>query len=217
MTIRIMLADDHAILRDGIRILLESQALFQVVGAVGDGATAVRLAAELQPDVVLMDISMPDLNGIEATRRIVATCPATRVIALSVHTSRNFVSEMFKAGASAYLPKSAGGSELATAIRTVVKGQVYLSPEVTGAFVESLIREKPIEAKSTFSELTSREREVLQLVAEGRTTKDIAALLHLSAKTVESYRAQIMNKLGVHTVAGLTKFAVRDGLTSPEP
>jgi DNA-binding NarL/FixJ family response regulator len=217
MKIRILLVDDHAILREGLRILLESQNGFQVVGEASDGVSAIQLAVDLAPDVVIMDISMPDLNGIEATRRIVATCPATRVIALSVHTSRNFVSEMFKAGASAYLPKSAGGSELATAIRTVIKGQVYLSPEVTGAFVESLVREKPPKAKSTFSELTSREREVLQLVAEGRTTKDIASLLHLSAKTVESYRAQIMNKLGVHTIAGLTKFAVRDGLTSPEP
>ena len=217
MKIRILLVDDHAILREGLRILLESQNVFQVVGEASDGMSAIQLAVDLAPDVVIMDISMPGMYGVEATRRIVAKCPDTRVIALSMHSTRNFVSEMLKAGACGYLLKRATGSELVTAIQIVMKGQVYLSPDVAGTFVEVLIRDKPTETKSALSELTAREREVLRLVAEGRTTKEIATLLRVTAKTIDSHRAQIMDKLGIHGIAGLTKLALHEGLISSEP
>jgi DNA-binding NarL/FixJ family response regulator len=214
---RILLVDDHAILRDGLRNLLETQQDLDVVGEASDGRTAVERVAELSPDVVIMDITMPDLNGIEATRKIVAGGSGAKVIALSMHSNRAFLADMLKAGASGYLMKTSSGAELLTAIRTVAGGQVYLGQEVTQAVVTDYVRHVPAGHDAAFATLTPRERQVLQLVAEGRTTKDIAARLSVSVKTIETHRSQIMDRLRIHSVARLTKFAIQEGLTSPEP
>jgi DNA-binding NarL/FixJ family response regulator len=217
--IRVLLADDHQIMREGLRTLLEKQPGIEVIGEAADGRTAVRLASELAADVVVMDITMPDLNGIEATRMIIAEREGVprRVIALSMHSNRRFMAEMLKAGASGYLLKEGTGQELVSAIRTVASGQTYLSPKVTESFVEDYVRHVPTDRSTAFASLTPREREVLQLVAEGKTTKEIAGCLHVSVKTIEAHRAQIMDKLQIHSIAGLTKFAVHEGLTSSEP
>jgi DNA-binding NarL/FixJ family response regulator len=217
MSIRVLLVDDHAILREGVRRLLEMQGDLEVVGEAADGVAAVEMATALTPHVVVMDIAMPELNGIEATRRIVARCPGVRVIALSIHSNRAFMAEMLRAGAAGYLVKTATCAELVWAIHAVFNGQVYLSPAISGAVVDGFVRHVPADRTAAFSALSPREREVLQLVAEGRTTKLIAARLHVSAKTVEAHRAQIMGKLHIHSIAGLTKFAVHEGITSPEP
>ena len=217
--IRVLLADDHQIMREGLRTLLEKQPDIEVVGEASDGRTAVSLAQQRSADVVVIDVTMPELNGIEATRMIVSDreCGPRRVIALSMHSNRRFMVEMLKAGASGYLLKEGTGQELVTAIRTVASGQTYLSPKVTESFVEDYARHVPTDRSTAFASLTPREREVLQLVAEGKTTKEIAGRLHVSVKTIEAHRAQIMDKLQIHSIAGLTKFAVHEGLTSSEP
>ena len=217
--IRVLLADDHQIMRDGLRTLLEKQPDIEVVGEASDGRTAVSLAEQLSADVVVIDVTMPELNGIEATRMIVSDKDSgpRRVIALSMHSNRRFMAEMLKAGASGYLLKEGTGQELVHAIRTVAHGQTYYSPKVTESVVEDCVSHLPTDRSTAFASLTPRERQVLQLVAEGRTTKEIAAGLNLSVKTVEVYRSQIMDKLQIHSIAGLTKFAVHEGLTSSEP
>ena len=217
MSIRIVLADDHEIVREGLRSLLEKEKGMQVVAEAEDGRAAVDLTRELRPDVVIMDITMPGLNGVEATRTIVGEELGTRVIALSMHSGRKFMSAVLKAGASGYLLKECAVSELVRAIRCVTGGKVYLSPQITEAVVDDYVRYVPTSKSESRDALTPREREVLQLVAEGRTTKEIAGELHVSVKTVEAHRAQIMEKLNIHNVAGLTKFAIHEGLTSPEP
>ena len=217
MTTRILLADDHAIFLEGVRGLLEKQHDLQVVGEAPDGRTAVDMARDLSPHVVIMDITMPVMNGIEATRLIVAEDAGTKVIALSMHSTRRFMSEVLKAGAVGYLLKESAVSELILAIRTVMSGKAYLSPKVTDVVLDDYVRHVPTGRGAAFSALTPRERQVLQLVAEGRTTKEIAALLNVSGKTIEAHRSQVMEKLRIHSVAGLTKFAVSEGLTSPEP
>jgi DNA-binding NarL/FixJ family response regulator len=217
MPTRILLVDDHEIFLEGLRGLLDKQRDMEVVGEARDGRAAVAAAREVVPDVVVMDITMPGLNGIEATRMIVAELPATRVVALSMHSTRRFMAEVLKAGASGYLLKESAVAELLLAIRTVTAGRAYLSPRITDAVVDDYVRHVPSERSVAFSSLTPREREVLQLVAEGKSTKEIAALLHVSIKTVEAHRAQVMDKLRIHSVAGLTKFAVNEGLTPPEP
>jgi DNA-binding NarL/FixJ family response regulator len=218
MRTRILLADDHAILREGLHNLLQTQHDMEVVGEAADGRAAVELAAELAPHVVVMDVAMPELNGIEATRRIVAEGGGrVKVIALSMHSNRGFMAEMLRAGASGYLLKKSSGAELLTAIRAVLNGQVYLSPAITGAVVDDFVRYVPAGRNAAFAALSPREREVLQLVAEGRTTKEVARWLHVSVKTVEAHRSQIMDKLHIRSIAGLTKFAVQEGITSPEP
>ena len=216
MSIRILLADDHKITRQGLRSLLDKEFDMEVVAEAEQGRTAVRLVRELLPDVVIMDVSMPDLNGMEATRQIVGEFSGVKVVALSMHSDTLFVSEMLKSGASGYLLKDCAFEELARAIRTVVAGRTYLSPSVSGVVVDDYLHRLSKADFSGLEVLTDREREVLQLLAEGKSTKQIALKLHISVKTVETHRRQMMNKLDIHTVAELTKYAIRKGLTSLE-
>jgi DNA-binding NarL/FixJ family response regulator len=214
MKIKVLLADDHVMMRGGLRMVLEQNAELTVVGEAEDGRETVRLVKKLSPDVVVMDIAMPDMNGIEATRQIVADHPGVKVIALSMHSDRHFVSEMLKAGATAYLLKQCAVDELLAAIKTVLKNQTYLSPCISGVVVDNFVRNTSKTESGAFSYLSDREREVLQLVAEGKTSKEIASQLNLSIKTVEAHRMNIMEKLNIHTVAELTKYAIREGLSS---
>jgi len=214
MKIKVLLADDHVMMRNGLRMVLEQNAELVVVGEAEDGRETVHLAKKMSPDVVIMDIAMPDMNGIEATRQILVDRPAVKVIALSMHSDRHFVSEMLKAGATGYLVKQCAVDELLIAIKTVMKNQTYLSPCISSVVVEHFVRNKPKSTATAFSRLTDREREVLQLMAEGKTSKEMASQLNLSVKTVESHRMNIMDKLNIHTVAELTKYAIREGLTS---
>ena len=217
MTIKIVLADDHQIVRQGLRNLLEAEPAMEVVAEADNGRTVLRQAKELQPDLVIMDISMPGLNGIEATRQIIAECPGVKVVALSMHSDSLFVLNMLKAGASGYLVKDCALEELVKAIRVVMAEKTYLSPGISDIVIRDFVSGWSATGSSAFSILTAREREVLQLMAEGKTTNQIAYQLCLSAKTVEAHRKQIMNKLGIHSVAELTKYAIRQGLTALEP
>jgi DNA-binding NarL/FixJ family response regulator len=216
MPTRILLADDHAIIRQGLCSLLEKQPDIEVVGAVEDGQKAIELVRELKPDIVIMDISMPNLNGIDATRKIIGELGNVKVIALSIHSSRRFVMEMLKAGASGYILKECLFNELLEAIQTVRKGEIYLSHRITGVVVDDYVKRLSGEYQAEAPDLSPREREVLQLLAEGKSTKQIALHLHVSAKTVESNRRNIMDNLDIHSVAELTKYAVREGLTPLE-
>jgi len=216
MSIRILLADDHKITRQGLRSLLDKQSDMEVVAEAEEGRTAVRLVRELLPDVVIMDVSMPDLNGMEAARQITREFGNVRIVALSMHSDSLFVTEMLKSGASGYLLKDCAFEELARAIRAVVAGKTYLSPSISGVVVDDYLHRLSKADFSGLDVLTSREREVLQLLAEGKSTKQIALKLHISGKTVETHRRQMMNKLDIHTVAELTKYAIRKGLTSLE-
>lgn len=216
MAIRVLLVDDHQLFRQGLRSMLANDAGIEVVGEAENGRSAVELARQLAPDVVVMDISMPDLNGIEATRQIAARAPQTRVLALSMHSDRRFVTGALAAGAAGYLLKDCAFEELCRAVHAVAKKQVYLSPAVAGEAVDAHVRGGEDAASPALRDLTSRQREILQLVAEGRATKQIAARLHISTKTVDTHRHEIMTKLGLHSIAELTKFAVREGLTDLE-
>ncbi|MHC4849078.1 MAG: response regulator [Planctomycetota bacterium] len=211
MSLKILLADDHQIVCDGLRMVLENEAGMQVAGNASTGREAVRLTRELEPDVVIMDVAMPELNGIEATRQIVDAQPATRVIGLSMHADKRFIRGMLEARAAGYLLKECAAAELALAIRTVVGGRIYLSPAITGVVVEDYVGRRSDERHRL---LTPREREVLQLLAEGNSTRAIAQSLFISVKTVETHRRQIMEKVQIHSVAELTKFAIKEGLTS---
>ena len=217
MSIRILLADDHQLFREGLRALLKEEPDMEVVAEVGDGRAAVQQASELKPNVVSMDIIMPDLNGIEATRQIVSRIPNIKVLGLSAHSDSHFVEGMLKAGALGYVLKNCASEEFVRAIRTVAGGQTYLSPAIAGTVVQSHVHHEP-EAKANPStdQLTHRECEVLQLVVEGLASKQIAAKLNVSIKTVDSHRHQIMERLNLHSVAELTKFAIREGLTPLE-
>jgi len=214
MSINVLLADDHKFIRDGLRTLLEKHPEIKVVGEAENGRAAVRMVRDLEPDIVIMDVAMPDLNGIEAARQIIADHPDIKIIAVSMHSDRRFVSEMLKAGASAYLSKDYVFDELESVIRTVVANKIYLSPDISGVVVENYVRQTPKSEPSVFSVLSDREREVLQLLAEGKTAKEIADELNVSIKTVETHRTNIMNKLDIHRLAELTKYAIREGLTS---
>lgn len=216
MNTRILLADDHAIVRDGIRSLLEKEPDMPVVGEAENGRQAVQLALKLRPDLVILDITMPDLNGIEAARQLRDQLPNLKIIALSMHADKRFVAEMLQAGASGYLQKNCAFKNLVNAIRTVVSGQMYLSPSITGIVVEGFKRNLPAGAVSESGPLSPKEREVLQLLAEGSSTKEIADRLAVSAKTVDTHRQHIMDKLNLRSVAELTKYAIREGLTSVE-
>ena len=214
MTTRVLLADDHKMIRQGLRALIESEAGMKVVAEAEDGLKAIDLAAELAPDVVVMDVGMPKMNGIEATRRIVTDDRKAKVLALSMHSDKKFVKEMFAAGACGYLLKDSAFQELVLAIRTLADDRTYLSPGVTDAVIKDFVDRRPDSEASVFSLLTGRQREVLQLTAEGMSTRDIAEQLRVSVKTVETHRQRIMAKLEVHSIAELTKYAVREGLTS---
>ena len=217
MNIRVLIADDHAIVRHGLSRSIQQQEDMEVVGQAGDGHSAVELARELNPNIILMDVSMPNLNGIEATRAILRDAPGTRVIALSMHSAKRYVREMFRAGASGYLLKDCEFDELIQTIRLIAEGQTYISPTISRVAVEDCMHDAPGEKGSAFSVLTQREREVLQLMAEGNSTKQIAMRLYISPKTVEAHRLRIMNKLDIDSVALLTKYAIQEGLTPAEP
>jgi DNA-binding NarL/FixJ family response regulator len=213
MTIRILLADDHGLVRAGIRLMIAQQRDMEVVGESDNGRGAVELAKKLSPNIVLMDISMPDLNGIDATLQIIALSPAPSVIALSGHTDQRAIVDVLRAGASGYVVKNAPAEELMQAIRTVAAGKAYISPHIAGDVLDDL-RRKPAGGPPEFVALSPREREVLQLIAEGKTTKQIATALNLSKKTVDNHRAHLLVKLNVSTLAELIKYAIREGLTS---
>jgi DNA-binding NarL/FixJ family response regulator len=213
MVVPILLADDHAVVRQGLRTLLENQPDMKVIGEADNGRDAVKMARELNPEVIILDVAMPDMNGIEAARQITAESPDSKIIALSMHSQKRFVSEMLRAGASAYLPKTCDFQEVIEAIHSVKGGKIYLSPRIANTIIDDYVNRLLAESAGAFSVLTPRERQVLQYVAEGHTTKDIAAMLHVSVKTVDAHRHNIMDKLNIHSIAELTKYAVREGLT----
>jgi DNA-binding NarL/FixJ family response regulator len=203
-------------MREGLRTLIEKQPDMKVVATAENGRMAVQLVQELLPELVVMDIGMPDLNGIEATRQILASNPKVKVIALSMHSAKRFVVEMLKAGSSGYLLKDCAFEELALAIRTVIANKVYVSPSINDMMIKEYVDTLSRSESLVTSILTPREREVLQLLAEGKTTKQIAASLKVSTKTIETYRQQVMHKLNLRSIAELTKYAVREGITSLE-
>jgi DNA-binding NarL/FixJ family response regulator len=215
--VKILIVDDHKIMREGLRALLERQPNMEVVGEASNGREAIALAHKLKPRVIVMDITMPGLNGIDATRRMAAELPDVKVVGLSMNSDRRYVLAMLGAGASGYLLKNAASEELTRAIETVIVNRKYVSPLVADAVVESAIREATPHGGAEGKALSGREREVLQLLAEGRTSKEIAEKLGVAVTTVETHRRQIMNKLSIHSIAELTKYAIREGLTSLDP
>ena len=214
MSIKALLVDDHGIIRQGLRSLLSKEPDIEVIAEAEDGRKAVALVREFLPDIVIMDITMPNLNGVEATKKITAEFPGTKVVALSIHSNRRFVSDMLKAGACGYILKEGLFDELVQAINVVMDGGTYLSPQITDVVVDDYVKRLSSENELKPTVLSSREHEVLQLLAEGRTTKQIALELHVSTKTIEANRRQIMDKLNIYSVAELTKHAIREGLTT---
>jgi DNA-binding NarL/FixJ family response regulator len=214
MNIRVLLADDHKIFRDGLRTLIEKESGMEVIADAENGRKAITLAEKLLPNVIIMDVSMPDMNGIEATRKIVSEIPDIKVIALSMHSDRRFVLGMLEAGASGYLLKDCAFGELAGAIHQVVTGNTYLSPKIADVVVKGYLNKTNESSATAVALMTSREREILQLIAEGLTAKEIAAHVFLSIKTVETHRRNIMQKLNMHSVAEMTKYAIREGLVA---
>jgi DNA-binding NarL/FixJ family response regulator len=213
MNITVFVADDHAVMRDGLKLLLESQENIRVVGEAQDGREAVFLVAQLRPQVVIMDISMHQMNGIEATREIRETCPETKVIILSMYSTTDHASRALQAGARGYLLKASGGIEVVKAVRAVHAGERYLSKKIEEQLINDYLALVEGNGDSLLTRLSHREREVLQLLAEGHSSAEIAGILPLSAKTVESYRSRLMDKLDLRNLAALIKFAIRHGLT----
>ncbi|MGE5624670.1 MAG: response regulator [Bacillota bacterium] len=207
---KVLVADDHNLMRAGLVQLIARLPNMEVVAEADDGRKALRLSRDLQPDIVLMDIAMPGLNGLEAAERIHGILPQVKIIILSMHASEEYVAQALKAGASGYLLKDAATAELEMALKSVSMGQFYLSPAISRQVVDTLLHGGP----TGLDLLTPRQREILQLIAEGKSTRDIAETLHLSVKTVETHRAQLMDRLDIHDVAGLIKFAMRKGLIS---
>lgn len=217
MNIRLLIADDHKMMREGLKSLISKEPGMSIVGEAENGEETVNLSRKTAPHVAIIDVTMPDLNGIEATRKIIKENPNIKVVGLSGHPDRHFVREMLKAGASAYILKQTAFDELIRAIHEVMAGRTYLSPEVTQGLVDSYVRSSPRKGENpAFATLTDREREALQLLAEGRSSKEIADKMGVSVKTVETHRRNIMEKLNLHSVAELTKYAIREGVTSLE-
>ena len=215
MSTTILLVDDHRIVREGLRTLLGQQPDLEVVGEAADGRDAVTQARLLRPDVVVMDIAMPELNGVEATRLILAELPQARIVALSMYADRRFVAEILRAGALGYVLKDGAFEELALAIRTITAGKTYLSPSIAGLVVEELVRQTESPGSPSLGGLTPRERQVLKLLADGMRPREIAQELSISVKTVEVHKQNLMNKLEIHTASELTRFAIREGLSTP--
>jgi DNA-binding NarL/FixJ family response regulator len=211
-----VLVDDHSMLREGLRRILEDSDGIKVVGEAGDGAAALAAVATLRPDVVVMDVGMAGMNGVDATQRLRKDHPNVRVVALSTHTDKRYVRNMIRAGASAYVLKEAASDDLLRAVAAAAEGRHYLSPQITGFLLESWIAPQTADTPTVYELLGPREREVLKLLSEGKTSKEIGARMGLALKTVESHRRRISTKLGLHSIAALTKYAVREGLTSLE-
>ena len=217
MTVRILLADDHEIVREGFRALIERQRDMSVIAEAADGRAAVQQAIDQKVDVAVLDIGLPRLNGIDAARQLAAELPSCKVIALSIHQERRYVTEMLRAGASGYLVKTCASAELTQAIRAVMDGETYLSSKVAGSLVDQLIQgPDEDEVAASGSVLSAREREVLQLLVEGKSSKEIAYVLHVTTRTVDLHRQNIMKKLELYSVAELTKYAIREGITPLE-
>jgi DNA-binding NarL/FixJ family response regulator len=213
MAIKVLIVDDHQIIREGIRSMLEREPDMKVLGEAEDGRSATRMARELGPDIIVMDICMPDMNGILATSVILSEFPKIKVLALSMHTDRRFVYQMLRAGASGYLIKECSFNELVRAIRMVIANKNYLSPGITDVVVKDYVRPPAHSDSPSSSNLTIRESEVLQLIAEGHSTSQIAQSLHVSVKTIETHRQNLLAKINTKGIAGLTKYAIREGLT----
>ena len=214
MAIRILIAEDHHIVREGLRALLAEEKNIEVTAEASNGHEALERVREIKPEIVIMDVAMPEVNGIEATRQIRAESPDTRVIALSMHSDRRFVVEMLRAGARGFVLKHAAFEELVTAIDSVYNGNTYLSSSIVDVVVRDYVNKMAGTDSPAYTKLTDRERQVLKMLAEGRTTKEIAFSLHVSVKTVETHRLNIRDKLGIGSLAALTKFAIREGLTT---
>ena len=214
MTISVLLAEDHTVLREGLRMLLEDKGDLKVVGQASNGLEAVREAIRLRPQVVLMDIGMPDLNGVEATLQIRKACPDTHVVVLSVHNTAEHIHRALEAGAVGYLLKQSASEEVVVAIRSAASGRHYLDPNIHNTVVHDYLRRRgSVPGKSPLDSLSERERRVLQLVAEGKTSKEIADMEYISVKTVDTYRSRLMRKLGIHDTVALIRFAIEHGLT----
>lgn len=209
--IRVLLADDHAVVRDGLRALLNAQPGIEVVGDVANGREAVRESQKLQPDVVVMDIAMPDLNGIEATMQMQDACPSTQILILSMHSTAEHIFRALQAGARGYLLKDSAGAEVAEAVRVVHTGQRYLSQKIAATMIDDYIAER--HRTSPLESLSRRERQILQLIAEGKTSAEAGKMLFLSPKTIDTYRSRMMQKLGIENLPSLVKFAIQHGIT----
>lgn len=211
--VRVLLAEDHTIVRKGLRSLLDGETGIEVIGEAGDGREAIEKVRQLRPDVVLMDITMPGLNGLEATRQIKKRFPEVKVVILTVHTTEEYILQILRAGASGYVVKQAAPTELLSAIQAAYRGDSFLSPSISAKVIEEYIRQAEAMAeRNSYNRLTDREREVLQLIAEGHSNREIAELLHISVKTVETHRTHLMDKLDLHNTAELTQYAIRKGV-----
>jgi len=215
MSFKVLLVDDHEIMREGLAALLRKYPEYEVVGQAANGRTAIEMVEKLHPELVIMDIEMPNLNGIDATRRMISKCPELKVMALSTHSRRSMIVKMLQAGAAGYMLKESAFSELAEGLKAMREDRTYLCNKIAKVVFTDYVKMLTNPDWAGGDGLTNREREVLQLVAEGHTTKEIAKSLSLSVKTVDSHREHIMDKLGIHNIAGLTKYAVREGLTAP--
>lgn len=217
MAIKVFLADDHAVVRDGLRLILEAEADISVIGEASDGRQAVHQIKQLSPDIVVMDIAMPELNGIEATKQIKETCPSTRIVVLSMYSNREHIFRALEAGASGYLLKELAGQEVVKAVRVLHSGHYYLCDRISEIMIDDYLHQRhTASTQSPLEQLSAREREVLQLVVNGKSSTEIADILYLSPKTVETYRSRLMQKLGISNIPMLVKFAIQHGLTTAD-